>query len=60
MSDMLLMPAFKVGNPVAAFIHMKINDLLHRPRNVWLHWFHGVPFWCGRKAGLEKHFAPEE
>jgi hypothetical protein len=52
MSDVLLVAAFQFGNPVATFIHMKINDLLHRPCNVCLDRFHGLPFGVGaRQAG---------
>jgi len=50
-TDVLLVPAFQFSDPVAAFIHMKINDLLHRPCNVCLDGFHGVPFGMGARQG---------
>jgi hypothetical protein len=39
MTNVLLMPALQFGNPVASFIHVKINDFLHRACNFGLHWF---------------------
>jgi hypothetical protein len=32
---------------------MEINDLLHRPRNICLDGFHGVPFGVGARQGGE-------
>src|SRR3979411_1460558 len=37
MSDVLLMSALEVSDSVAAFIHVKINDLLHHSWHFCLH-----------------------
>jgi hypothetical protein len=39
-ADMLLVAAFKIGNPVEAFVQMKPDDLAGSSGNTWLHRFH--------------------
>jgi hypothetical protein len=59
MSDVLLMSALEVSDPVAAFVHVKINDLLHHSWQFCCIDFYGVPFNVS-KAGLRKHSVSEE
>jgi len=42
-ADVLLMSAFKLGNPIQIFIQTKVNDFAHRP---------GAGFVVGPKAIL--------
>jgi hypothetical protein len=41
-ANMLLMSAFKIGDPVEAIVQMKPGDLAGSSGEAWLHRFHGV------------------
>jgi len=41
-ADVLLMSAFKLGNPIQIFIQTKVNDFAHRPGGSCLRRFHGL------------------
>jgi hypothetical protein len=40
-ANMLLMSAFKIGDPVEAIVQMKPDDLAGSSGEAWLHRFHG-------------------
>jgi hypothetical protein len=50
-TDVLMMTALKFCQPVAVLIHVKINDLLHRPCYFYLHRFHVFLFSVGAGQG---------